>query len=79
MFMGILTLSQLSSQTMLHHAIAFIEGLNSVVMIYITLVAQLGGGPRECHNQINEPINGSNRKHTKTLSHLQCMNKYMMF
>ena len=39
---------------MLHHAIAFIEGLNSVVMIYITLVAQLDGGPRECHNQMNQ-------------------------
>ena len=56
-FMGILTLSSLSSQTMLHHAIAFIEGLNSVVMIYITVVAQLDGGPRECHNQMNQPIN----------------------
>ena len=42
---------------MLHHAIAFIEGLNSVVMIYITVVAQLDGGPRECHNQMNQPIN----------------------
>ena len=41
---------------MLHHAIAFIEGLNSVVMIYITLVAQLDGGLRECHNQMNQPI-----------------------
>ena len=41
---------------MLHHAIAFIEGLNSVVMIYITVVAQLDGGPRECHNQMNQPI-----------------------
>ena len=42
---------------MLHHAIVFIEGLNSVVMIYITVVAQLDGGPRECHNQMNQPIN----------------------
>ena len=42
---------------MLHHAIAFIEGLSSVVMIYITVVAQLDGGPRECHNQMNQPIN----------------------
>ena len=56
-FMGMLTLSQMSSQTMLHHVNAFIEGLNSVVMIYITVVAQLDGGPRECHNQINQPIN----------------------
>ena len=42
---------------MLHCAIVFIEGLNSVVMIYITVVAQLDGGPRECHNQMNRPIN----------------------
>ena len=42
---------------MLHHANAFIEGLNSVVMIYITVVAQLDGGHRECHNQMNQPIN----------------------
>ena len=42
---------------MLHDAIAFIEGLNSVVMIYITVVAQLDGRPRECHNQMNQPIN----------------------
>ena len=42
---------------MLHHAIAFIEGLYSVVMIYITVVAQLDGGPRECHNQMNQTIN----------------------
>ena len=42
---------------MLHHVIAFIEGLNSVVMIYITVVAPLDGGPRECHNQMNQPIN----------------------
>ena len=56
---------------MLHYAIAFIEGLNSVVMIYnVMIVAQLDGGPRECHNQINQPVNGSNRKHTKPLSHL---------
>ena len=42
---------------MLRHAFAFVEGLNSVVMIYITVVAQLDGGPRECHNQMNQPIN----------------------
>ena len=42
---------------MLHHAIAFIAGLNSVHTIYITVVAQLDGGPRECHNQMNQPIN----------------------
>ena len=42
---------------MLHHAIAFIEGLNSVVVIYITVVAQLDGGHGECHNQMNQPIN----------------------
>ena len=42
---------------MLHLTIAFIEGLNSVVMIYITVVAQLDGVPRECHNQMNQPIN----------------------
>ena len=41
---------------MLHHAIVFIEGLISVVMIYITVVAQLDRGPRECHNQMNQPI-----------------------
>ena len=41
---------------MLHIAIAFIEGLNSVVMIYITVVAKLDVGPRECHNQMNQPI-----------------------
>ena len=58
-FMGILTLSLLSSQTVLHDVIAFIEGLNSVVMIYITVVAELDGGPRECHNQMNQPINGA--------------------
>ena len=42
---------------MLHDAIAFIEGLNSVVMVYITVVAQLDGRPRKCHNQMNQPIN----------------------
>ena len=42
---------------MLHHAIAFIEGLNSAVMIYITVVAKLDGRPRECHNQMNQLIN----------------------
>ena len=42
---------------MLHNAIAFIEGLNSVVMIYITVIAQLDGGPSECHEQMNQSIN----------------------
>ena len=37
-------------------------------MIYITVVAQLDGGPRECHNQMNRPINGSNRKSTTPYS-----------
>ena len=45
---------------MLNHAIAFSERLNSVVMIYISVVEQLDGGPRECQNQMNQPVNGSN-------------------
>ena len=42
---------------MLHHVIAFIKGLNSVVMTYITVAAQLDEGPSERHNQMNQPIN----------------------
>ena len=49
---------------MLNHAITFSERLNSVVMIYISVVEQLDGGPRECQNQMNQPVNGSNRKNT---------------
>ena len=29
-----------------------------MVMIYFTVVAQLDGGPRECHNEMNKPMVG---------------------